>query len=98
MLSEEPDFILHPKLIVEVLSDSTEAFDRGEKFASYKAIPELEEYILIHQKQVIREKFQRKPQNVWVPSIYRENDSITLDSIGFTCKTQDLYANLEQLT
>ncbi|MFZ4676611.1 MAG: Uma2 family endonuclease [Nodosilinea sp.] len=96
--ASQEDFILHPKLIVEVLSDSTEAFDRGEKFASYKAIPELEEYILIHQKQVIGEKFQRKPQNVWVPSIYRENDSITLDSIGFTCKTQDLYANLEQLT
>ena len=52
------DFILHPKLIIEVLSDSTEAFDfpsetlreRGDKFADYKTIPELEEYVLIHQK------------------------------------------------
>ena len=42
-------FIQHPKLIVEVLSDSTEAFDRGDKFADYKTIPELEEYVLIHQ-------------------------------------------------
>ena len=41
-------FILHPKLIVEVLSDSAEAFDRGEKFADYKTIAEFEEYVLIH--------------------------------------------------
>ena len=43
--NSDEDFILHPKLIVEVLSDSTEAFDRGDKFADYKTIPELEEYV-----------------------------------------------------
>ena len=51
------DFILHPKLIVEVLSDSTEAFDRGDKFADYQTIAELEECVLIHQKQVLVERF-----------------------------------------
>ncbi len=45
------DFILQPKVIIEVLSDSTEAFDRGDKFADYKAIAALEEYVLIHQKK-----------------------------------------------
>jgi len=92
------DFILHPKLVVEVLSDSTEAFDRGDKFADYKTIPELEEYVLIHQKQILVERFQRKSENLWVPQIYREGDIIELDSIGFACAIADLYTNLEQLT
>ncbi|MGB3135928.1 MAG: Uma2 family endonuclease [Nodosilinea sp.] len=90
------DFILHPKLVVEVLSDSTEAFDRGDKFADYKTIPELEEYVLIHQKQVLVERFQRKSE-LWVPQIYREDDTIELDSIGFAGAIADLYINLEQL-
>jgi Uma2 family endonuclease len=53
------DFILYPKLIIEVLSDSTEAFDRGDKFADYKSIETLEEYVLVHQKQVLVEQFHQ---------------------------------------
>lgn len=49
-ISDE-DFILHPKLIIEVLSDSTEAFDRGDRSSDYKSIPELEEYVLVHQNR-----------------------------------------------
>jgi len=55
----DEDFILHPKLIIEVLANSTEAFDRGDEFADYKSISELEEYTLIHQKQILVERFQR---------------------------------------
>ena len=92
------DFILHPKLIVEVLSDSTEAFDRGDKFSDYKSIPELEEYVLVHQKQVLVERFQRKSDNLWVPQIYRTGDRVTFTSIGLTCSITDLYENIEQLS
>ncbi|NER48802.1 MAG: Uma2 family endonuclease [Symploca sp. SIO1A3] len=91
------DFIKHPKLIIEVLSDSTEAFDRGEKFADYKTIAEFEEYILIHQKQMLVEQFQRKSGNLWVPQIYRAGDTIKLASIGFSCAIATLYENIEQL-
>ena len=89
------DFILHPKLVVEVLSDSTEAFDQGDKFADYKTIPELKAF---DQKQVLVERFQRKSENLWVPQIYREGGTIELESIGFACAIADLYTNLEQLT
>lgn len=65
--ASDKDFILHPKLIVEVLSDSTEAFDRGDKSSDYKSINEFEEYVLIHQKQVLVECFQRKTNNLWIP-------------------------------
>lgn len=92
------DFILHPKLIVEVLSDSTEAFDRGDKFSDYKSIAELQEYVLIHQKQILVERFQRKSDNLWVPQIYRADEQVEFDSIGFTCAIADLYENLEQLS
>ncbi len=92
------DFILHPKLIVEVLSDSTEAFDRGDKFSDYKSIAELEEYVLIHQQQVLVERFQRKSDNLWVPQIYRVDEQVEFDSIELTCAIADLYENLEQLS
>lgn len=91
------DFILHPKLLIEVLSDSTEAFDRGDKFADYKAISEFEEYLLVHQNQVLGERFQRRSDNLWVPTIYRSRDTIELTSIGFSCSISDLYTNLSQL-
>ncbi|MEL7037545.1 MAG: Uma2 family endonuclease [Cyanobacteria bacterium J06592_8] len=93
----DQDFILHPKLIIEVLSDSTEAFDRGDKFSNYKTIPELEEYILIHQKQILVEGFQRKSDNLWVPQIYPAGDNIEFLSISLTCAIAMLYENIDQL-
>lgn len=95
--NSEEDFILHPKLLIEVLSDSTEAFDRGDKFADYKAIAEFEEYLLVHQNQVLVERFQRRSNNLWVPTIHRTGDTIELTSIGFSCPIADLYDNLAQL-
>jgi Uma2 family endonuclease len=93
----DEDFILHPKLVIEVLSDSTEAFDRGDKFADYKSILEFEEYVLIHQKQILVEQFQRKSDNLWMPQIYRAGDAIEFSSIGFSCPTAALYENVAQL-
>jgi Uma2 family endonuclease len=92
------DFILYPKLVVEVLSDSTEAFDRGDKFSDYKTIPTLEEYVLIHQKQILVERFQRKSDNLWLPQIFRSGDTVELSSISFACDIAILYENLDQLS
>jgi Uma2 family endonuclease len=95
--NSDEDFIRHPQLLIEVLSDSTEAFDRGDKFADYKTITALEEYVLIHQKQVLVERFQRKADNLWVPTIYRTGNIVELSSIEFSCPIDHLYENLEQL-
>ena len=92
------DFIIYPKLIVEILSDSTEAFDRGEKFEDYKSIQELEEYVLIHQKQMLVERFNRKTNNLWVPHVYGAGETVELMSINFTCAIEWLYENIEQLS
>lgn len=92
------DFILHPKLIIEILSDSTEAFDRGDKFSDYKSIPELEEYVLVDQKQVLVERFQRKSETLWVPQIFQAGETVTFPSINFSCEIENLYENIDQLS
>jgi Uma2 family endonuclease len=92
-LESNNDFILYPKLIIEVLSNSTEAFDRGDKFADYQAIATFEEYVLIHQKQILVERFQRRGDNIWTPRIYQSGDAIELDSIDFSCSIESLYEN-----
>ncbi|PSN12252.1 hypothetical protein C7271_23720 [filamentous cyanobacterium CCP5] len=97
-LRSDEDFIQHPKLIIEVLSDSTEAFDRGDKFADYKSNPALEEYVLIHQTQILVERFQRKSDSLWVPHVYRSGDTLEFASIGFTGAIATLYENITQLS
>ncbi len=91
------DFILYPKLIIEVLSNSTEAFDRGDKFADYQSIETLEEYVLVHQKQVLVEHFQRKSENLWLPTIYRSGSDVTFASLDFTFSIEQIYENLDRL-
>ena len=91
-------FILHPKLIIEVLSDSTEAFDRGDKFSDYKTIAELEEYVLIHQTQMLVERFQRKTNNLWIPQVYAAESKVEFASISFSCEIEQLYENLDLLS
>lgn len=96
--SGDQDFILYPKLIVEVLSKTSAAFDRGDKFADYQTIPSLEEYVLVHQQQMVVERFSRDVEkDLWLPHIYRAKDKIRLKSIGFTCPIEVLYENVENL-
>lgn len=60
-MDDRRDVITNPALIVEVLSDSTEAYDRGDKFAYYRSIPSLRAYLLLSQHQVSAELFLRQP-------------------------------------
>jgi hypothetical protein len=61
------------------------------------AIVEFEEYVLIHQNQVLFERFQRKADSFWVPTIYRTGNIVKLSSIGFSCPISHLYENLREL-
>jgi Uma2 family endonuclease len=62
----EQDTVTNPTLIVEVLSDSTEAYDRGKKFEHYRQISSLREYLLVSQKEPRIEQFIRQPNNDWL--------------------------------
>lgn len=61
----ESDSLLNPAVNIEVLSDSTEAYDRGLKFAHYRAIPSLGEYVLVSQYEPYVEQYQRQDDGTW---------------------------------
>ena len=68
---EHNDVLLNPVVLIEILSDSTEAYDRGDKFSHYQDIPSFTEYILVSQYTFKMERFTRQPDNSWVYTIIR---------------------------
>lgn len=92
---ERRDNLLNPALIVEVLSRSTEAYDRGEKFAHYRRLDSLRDYILIAQDQLRVELFVRQGDH-WVLSEFNElDDSVPLDSVGCTLSLRQIYDQVD---
>ncbi|NER84667.1 MAG: Uma2 family endonuclease [Leptolyngbya sp. SIO1D8] len=82
-----------PKLIVEVLSDSTEAFDRGDKFVDYQALDSLAEYVLINTRHQRVECFRRNEAGFWVLHFYTEG-TFELNSLDFTDAISILYEDV----
>jgi Uma2 family endonuclease len=84
-----------PNLIIEVLSDSTEAFDRGDKFADYQQIESLQEYVLINTKRQRVECFRRGDDGLWILQSYTsQQDSYQLQSIDFEGTMAALYEDV----
>ena len=83
-----------PSLIVEVLSDSTEAGDRGDKFVDYQELETLREYVLINTKRQRVECFRRNEQALWVLQFYTLQTSFRLDSIDFEATLAALYEDV----
>lgn len=84
-----------PCLIVEVLSDSTEACDRGDKFADYQSLESLQEYVLINPKRQRVECFRRNEAGLWVLQSYTEQQpTFRLESIDFTGEITMLYEDV----
>ena len=84
-----------PCLIVEVLSDSTEAFDRGDKFADYQTLESLQEYVLINTKRQRVECFRRNEAGLWVLQSYTDKqETFQLQSIRFEGAIADLYEDV----
>ncbi len=87
-------FKRHPKLIVEVLSPTTESFDRGDKFDDYQTLESLEEYVLMSQDRMRVEVFRRNAEGLWVRYVYREGQEVYLSSVEFRCDIVDLYEDV----
>ena len=73
--------ITNPILIVEVLSDSTEAYDRGEKFSHYRRLPTLREYLLLSQHQPRIESYRKSSQGVWELAEAGAGETLTLAAL-----------------
>ena len=92
----QADTLVNPVLLVEVLSPSTERYDRVGKFALYSAIATLREYLLISTSKIYVERYLRRPGGKWQLTEARSlKDSIRLASVPAVLKLRDLYKNVE---
>lgn len=93
---ERRDTLLNPTVLIEVLSDSTEAYDRGRKFGHYRTIESLSDYLLIAQDQPRIEHFARQPDGSW---LYTPHDGLNqeaaISSIGCRLPLADVYDKVE---
>lgn len=93
---EHRDMVTNPKLIIEVLSPSTESYDRGRKFESYRTLPSLEEYVLISQERPHVERFLRQPEGAWLfVEVAGLQEAISLPSVGCRLSLEALYEGVE---
>jgi Uma2 family endonuclease len=89
---EHVDTLLNPVLIVEVLSDSTEGYDRGAKFLHYRSLPSLQDYLLVAQNECRVEHYVRQVDHRWLLTEYqRLDETLTLTSVGGELCLRDLY-------
>ncbi|MEH2382911.1 MAG: Uma2 family endonuclease [Nostoc sp.] len=86
-------FKCYPSLIIEVLSESTESFDRGKKFASYRHLESLQEYVLISTDEMSIECFRRNQEGNWVLYLYEEEE-MHLASVDFRCAIAAIYEDV----
>jgi Uma2 family endonuclease len=93
---EGDDMALNPTLIVEVLSDSTEAYNRGRKFEQYRSLPSFREYVLVSQKEPLVETFFRQPEGNWLFSAVRGLDeTVRLHSLAVDLRLSEVYLAVE---
>ncbi|GFE67813.1 Uma2 family endonuclease [Chroococcus sp. FPU101] len=86
--------IEHPCLIIEVLSPSTEAFDRGKKFQNYRQIPSLKEYVLVSAEQMMIECFRLNAHGIWELYTYTQGEELELNSINLRCVVDSIYEDV----
>jgi Uma2 family endonuclease len=92
--SYKGDRLLNPMVIVEVLSHSTENYDKKTKFETYQLIPSLTDYLLVRQDRVHVMHYSRQEED-WPSTIYRElTDEITLSAIGCQLKLEEIYEGI----
>jgi Uma2 family endonuclease len=92
---DDAQLVQFPCLIIEVLSPSTEAIDRGAKFARYRQFTSLQEYVLVQADRPKVEVFRRNDRNQWVLSEYDLEERLLLESIGIEIAIADIYRQIQ---
>ena len=93
-LEGENDIIYSPRVIVEVLSPSTEATDRGKKFRYYQSCPSIQEYVLISTQEQAVDVYRRASNNLWTLHPFGPGDGVELKSINVSIPLEALYENV----
>jgi Uma2 family endonuclease len=92
---EQRDTLLNPRIIFEILSDTTEAYDRGKKFEHYQSLESLREYLLISQDSSRIEQYVRQDDRTWTYSeFHRADDTVHLPTIDCNLTLQDVYVKV----
>jgi len=97
-LAHDPDdrvAVVNPTLLVEVLSDRTDAYDRGEKFGHYKRLDSLRQYVLVSHRVPMIELWTRGPRDEWACSVAGAGELTPLASIGAVLEVDGVYAGGE---
>ncbi len=90
--ADDPDALTNPKVVIEVLSPSTERYDRTTKFRHYAALPSVQEYVLVAQDEPLVERFVRLPDGQWGRTEFAGPDAtLTLASVPATVPLADVY-------
>lgn len=92
---QDAQLVSFPCLIIEVISPSTEAFDRGFKFSQYRSLETLQEYVLVQVEHPIVEIFQRNEQGHWVFFEYGIGDRLFLKSVNVEIVVSDIYRQIQ---
>lgn len=88
------DTLINPQVVVEVLSESTEAYDRGEKFASYQTIPSLTHYVIASQIKPRLEVFTRQDDGGWLLRSYGPGELAALPSLSCSIEVDRVYTDV----
>ncbi len=91
--ADDPNAAVNPLIIVEVLSESTEGYDRGRKARLYRQIASLREYVLVSHSSAWVEVHRRTPQGTWETFDFREGEVLELRSIDAAIPVSAIYAN-----
>ncbi len=95
LMDDRSDTITNPKVIIEILSPSTEGYDYRKKFSLYRLLPSFEEYVLIAQDEPRIDVFRKAPNDEWILATYQGSDSIAkLQSLGIELPLAELYAGV----
>ena len=87
-------YITYPCLIVEVLSDSTEAYDRGGKFRMYRKNPVLKDYLLVNSTRIEMDLYHKNDAGEWIIINYQAGDTVELKSINLSFPIEQVYRGL----
>jgi Uma2 family endonuclease len=92
---KHPDILLNPLLVVEVLSPNTEKYDQGEKFAHYRSLDSLQEYVLIHQDTYRIQRYSRQADGEWLfADAFGRAGEVALKSLNLVLLLADIYEDL----
>jgi Uma2 family endonuclease len=93
---DEQDILLNPIVIIEVLSPSTESYDRGTKFEHYRTIDTLSDYLLVAQDKIHVENYVRQSDRSWLFSEYKSaEDKFQIESVGCELAVEEIYEKVE---